>query len=412
METEDTSVIPPSTPAAMLLLCPTSDPKHVYQTLQSFVDENPDPSLSSIQLIPLQPSILSHLKQWTQAIAVDIVQEWRLFPAEETALSTLFRDLELHLEEPVHSPLVDLLQRAGQEKALYQTLQDYLQELETEQLEQKLSGSSLRRWIEQKAADLKIWFYGGWVNASAEGSAPRSPVDGCLKQLQLYKPTLLAKKLHSLTTALVQIRRLGAQTALRQLNTVIETLQFISSNFSAHRQEHRQRAKSAQKAYYNLLSQIRDPKWGVGEGDAAWKSILRALNLVYTSNLEAAIFSLAEQLLEDLIQNTQQLMDSIAKTDLLLTDIQAHLAQHPPIPTIPSPVLRTLLLERISKMNVLRQMEEWVGSPIHQWGSLDTLNPEKFQEEFLKLLYPVCLSLYVDCYHAMHAEAQTIPPAS
>jgi hypothetical protein len=412
MEPEDTSAIPSSTPAAMLLLCPTSDPEYLYQTVQSFVDKNSDLSLPSVQLIPIQTPILSQLKQWTQVIAVDVVQEWRLFPSEETALSTLFKDLGLHLEEHDHSPFLELLRRPGQEKTLYQILQDYLQELYTAQLEQKLSGSVLRRWFEQKAADLKIWFYGGLVDSPDKDSASPSPTDGCLKQLQLYKPTLLAKNLHSLTTALVQIRRLGSQTAVRQLNTVIETLQSIRSDFSTQRQEHRQRAKSAQKAYYNLLSQIRDPKWGVGEGDSAWESILRALNLIYTSNLEAAIFSLAEQLLENLIQNTQHLMGFIAKTDLRLKDIQDHLAQHTSPLTIPPPVLRTLFLERVYRMNVLRQMEEWVGSPIHQWGSLNTFNPEKFQEEFLKLLYPVCLSLYVDCYLAMNSEAHTMPPTS
>jgi hypothetical protein len=398
MEPEDTSIIPPSTLAAMLLVCPTSDPEHLYQTVQHLVEQNPDPSLQDLQLVLLQSPILSQLKQWTQVIAIDVVQEWRLFPSEETALSTLFRDLGLNVEEHHHSHLLDLLRRAGHDKTLYQTLQDYLQELSTEQLEHKLIGSSLRCWIEQKAADLKIWFYGGLVGSPQKNSAV--PSDGCLRQLQLYNPILLTKNLHSLTTALVQIQRLGAQTALRQLNTVIETLQSIGANFSAQRQEHRQRGKSAQKAYNNLLSQIRDPKWGIGEGDSDWESILRALNLIYTSNLEAAVFSLAVQLLDDLIQNTQHLMDSIAKTDRLLQDIQDQLAQHTSPPIIPPPVLRTLFLERIYRVNILRQMEEWAGSPIYQWGNVN-INPARFQEELLKRLYPICLSLYVDCYLVM-----------
>lgn len=390
--------------AGLLLLFPVATNTPIQTKLLTLLTEAQqcDPDLDKVQAIDIPTTIADRMEQWVQFLLIDVIHQWRMLPSSDIDSEPLLREL-ISQEPEQSSPFLQSLRSAGLEKSLQQTLEDYIQDLYTQQQKKKLFGFELVNWLELKASQLE---HGFTRNQDRTGEKSIPFTEDFLVQLSSYGLALSTKYLQSLTTILVQIRRLGSQAALRQLNTLSQTLQTMRDNYAQQYQDHLRREKSAQKAYKNLLFKIGEQRRGSREAAPLWESALRALRLSYTSRLESEVFRLAEQILDNLMQPVQYLTLSIAQTDMFLIGVQQFSENLTAAATLPA-LLKGVLLDRIARDTLLRQLEETVGHPLDQWPNIEGLTAATVQQKLLQLLRPICFNVYVDCYLATIATPET-----
>ena len=402
MKPQDIQSISIEATAGFLLLHPPTTEKSVQNKLCQMIamGQERDPDLAEVRSIPISVTIAERVEQWMRFLVAEVIHHWRIYPSSEIECQQLLQDL-ITSESEVSSPLLVTLNQAGLQKPLQQSLQDYFQDLHTQQQQQKLTGTDLIDWLEFKLSQLEYRFVG---NQDATGNRVVFDGEGFLTQLSAHHLSLMTKYLQSLTMLLVQIQRLGPQSALRQLRVLTQTLQNTRDQYAQQHQDQLRRGQSAQKAYKNLLVKMAERRWGMREATRLWESALRAANLSYTARLDAEVFRLAEQLLEDLLQPIQYLTLSLAQTDLFLIGVQQFAGEASP--TLPT-LLQGVLLDRLSPDPLLRQLEAAVGYPIQQWAQIKTLTITTVQQELLQLLRPICFNVYVDCYLATLAIPET-----
>jgi hypothetical protein len=125
--------------------------------------------------------------------------------------------------------------------------------------------------------------------------------------------------------------------------------------------------------------------------------VLRALSLIYVSRLEAEAYTLASQIVSDLMMQTHQYVAAIAQTDTLLTYLQNWFIQQCPPESQLSPILKSFLTERINPWELRRQLEQWAGYSLLEWGTAKSMQLESLREEILARLHPICLAVYGEC---------------
>jgi hypothetical protein len=358
-----------------------------------------DARLLNLQAIPV-PLSMTRLEIWAYCLAAELIRQWRFLAVAAPPITTILAELGLTSAEGTAS-LIDTLGKADAETPPAIELKERLQTLDKQQHQQKLSSSKLRAWLEREAAKLADWFT---QMPTAESLMSQSPeeIGGCLVKLQLYAPTLHAQTLQTLEICLTQLRLSGSQVILKHLNFLNQALQNILDDYEVQQQERLRRERGAWRAYHNLMIQIETHKWGSsGKGDLAWKAVLRALDLIYVSKLEAEIYTLASQLVNDLIQQTHQYAAAVAQTDTLLTYLQNWFIQRCPSESTFPPVLKSFLVERIDPWELRRQLEQWTGYSFTQWGAVESIQPEAVRAQILTRLSPVCLAVYGECCAAL-----------
>jgi hypothetical protein len=402
LELQDIQSISVKATAGLLLIHPAATEASFQTRLLQLIAEaqDGDPILKELYSIPIPAAIAERIEEWLRFLVGEVIHHWRMSPSSDIENYSLFQDF-VSSAPGQPSPLVDTLKSAGLQKPLQRYLQNFFQDLQTQQQQQKLGGADFVNWLEHKASQLEHQFVGHQNTSSDQANTTD---EGFLTQLFAQRLSLVTKQLQSLTTILVQIQRLGSQSALRQLKVLAQILQTAQEQYVQQQQDQVRRAQSAQKAYKNLLSKIGEQRWGLRESARLWESALRALNLSYAARLEAEVFRLAVQILGDLLQPIQFLTLSIAQTDLFLIGVQQFAGESPP--ALPN-LLKGVLLDRISPETLLRQLEIAVGYPLQQWTQIKTLTTATVQQELLQLLRPICFNVYVDCYLATIATPET-----
>jgi hypothetical protein len=216
-------------------------------------------------------------------------------------------------------------------------------------------------------------------------------------KLQLYAPTLHTQTLQTLNACFARLQLSGPQVVLAHLNGLSQALKNVLADYDVQRQERLRRESGAWRAYRNLMTQIETRQWGSGKGDLAWEAVLRALNLIYVSRLEAEAYTLASQIVSDLMMQTHQYGAAIAQTDTLLTHFKNWFIQMCPLESQLSPILKSFLAERINPWELRRQLEEWAGYPLLAWGTAKSMQLQSLREEILARLHPICLAVYGEC---------------
>jgi hypothetical protein len=59
-------------------------------------------------------------------------------------------------------------------------------------------------------------------------------------------------------------------------------------------------------------------------------------------------------------------------------------------------------------VDLRRDLEQWTGHPLEEWGITTTLQHELLREQILTQVRPVCLDVYGECCTAIALDA--IPP--
>jgi hypothetical protein len=109
-----------------------------------------------------------------------------------------------------------------------------------------------------------------------------------------------------------------------------------------------------------------------------------------------------------LIQQTHRYSVALHQTDTLLAHLQKWFLEHCPLESTFPSLLRSFLAERLNPLDLRRELEQWTGHPLEQWGITATLKPELLREQILARVRPVCLDVYGECCTAIALDA--IPP--
>jgi hypothetical protein len=358
-----------------------------------------DTRLENLQTIPVSLS-MARLEIWAYCLAAELIRQWQFLAVAAPPISTILAELGLNSAEGT-VPLIDALGKANEQTPPAEDLKERIQALYKQQEQEKLSSAKLRLWLEREAVKLADWFT---QMPTADSLMSQSPEEmgGCLAKLQFYAPTLHTQMLQTLNICWTQLQLSGSQVILRHLNLLSQALQKTLENYEDRQQECLRRERGAWRAYHNLMNQIETKKWGPsGKGNLAWAAVLRALNLIYASKLEAETYALASQLVNDLIRQTRQYAAAVAQTDTLLTYLQNWFIQRCPSESVFPPVLKSFLNERIDPWDLRRQIEQWAGHSLPQWGTVESIQPEALRAQILTRLSPVCLAVYGECCAAL-----------
>jgi hypothetical protein len=354
-----------------------------------------DPQLLSLQSIPVSLGT-TRLEIWAHSLAAELMRQWQTLEGTTPDPTKTLADLGLvSTQGPV--PLIDAMGKAGAQKFPIAELKERLQNLYKQQQQQQFASSKLRVWLEREAAQLANWFHQMPTADSLMFQSPEE-MSGCLVKLQLYAPTLHTQTLQTLNACFTQLQLSGSQVILAHLNVLSQALQRVVADYEVQRQERLRRESGAWRAYRNLMTQIETRQWGdSGKGDLAWEAVLRALNLIYVSKLEAEAYTLASQIVSDLMMQTHQYAVAIAQIDTLLTHLQNWFMQRCPPESKLSPILKSFLVERINPWELRRQLEQWTGYSLLQWGTVESMQLETLREQILDRLHPICLAVYGEC---------------
>lgn len=355
-----------------------------------------NPQLLSLQSIPVSLGT-PQLEVWAHSLAAELMRQWQtLEGTTPLGFTKTLAELGLMSVEGSPAPLINAMGKAGAQKTPIVELKERLQHLYKQQQQQKFASSKLRVWLEREAAQLAQWFNQMPTADSLMFQSPEE-MNGCLVKLQLYAPTLHTQTLQTLNACFAQLQLSGSQVVLTHLNGLGQALQNVLADYDVQRQERLRRESGAWRAYRNLMTQIETRQWGSGKGDLAWEAVLRALSLIYVSRLEAEAYTLASQIVNDLMMQTHQYVAAIAQTDTLLTYLQNWFIQQCPPESQLSPILKSFLTERINPWELRRQLEQWAGYSLLEWGTAKSMQLESLREEILARLHPICLAVYGEC---------------
>jgi hypothetical protein len=355
-----------------------------------------NPQLLSLQSIPVSLGT-TQLEVWAHSLAAELMRQWQtLEGTTPLGFTKTLAELGLISVEGGPAPLINAMGKAGAQKTPIVELKERLQHLYKQQQQQKFASSKLRVWLEREAAQLAQWFNQMPTADSLMFQSPEE-MNGCLVKLQLYAPTLHTQTLQTLNACFAQLQLSGSQVVLTHLNGLGQALQNVLADYDVQRQERLRRESGAWRAYRNLMTQIETRQWGSGKGDLAWEAVLRALSLIYVSRLEAEAYTLASQIVSDLMMQTHQYVAAIAQTDTLLTYLQNWFIQQCPPESQLSPILKSFLTERINPWELRRQLEQWAGYSLLEWGTAKSMQLESLREEILARLHPICLAVYGEC---------------
>jgi hypothetical protein len=365
------------------------------------------PQLLNLRFAPISLP-LERLENWAHLMAADAIRQWRTRSSEEESEIAVFLAELGFTRADGTVPLLDELRQAGTDIPLKQELNDRIQTLYTLLSQETVASANVQAWLEQEVAKLSDWFNQVPLDASVLFGSPEDAV-GCLIKLQLYAPILHTKTLEKLKTCFTLLRRLGSKVVLQQLGLLTQAFQEIRASYEVQRRESLRRESSAWRAYDNLTTQP-TPKWILAKrGQFDWKATLRALTLAYSCKLDAETYALASQLVGDLIQQTHRYAAALHQTDTLLAHLQKWFLEHCPSESAFPSLLRNFLAERLNPADLRRELEQWTGHPLEEWGITATLQHELLREQILTQIRPVCLDVYGECCTAIALDA--IPPA-
>jgi hypothetical protein len=355
-----------------------------------------DPQLLGLQSIPVSLGT-TQLEVWAHSLAAELMQQWQTLAGTTPDFTKTLAELGLIGAPGGSVPLIDAMGKAGAQKIPIVELKERLQNLYKQQQQQQFASSKLRVWLEREAVQLANWFHQMPTADSLMFQSPEE-MSGCLVKLQLYAPTLHTQTLQTLNACFERLQRFGSQVVLAHLSGLSQALQTVLADYDVQRQERLKRESGAWRAYRNLLNQIETRQWGAsGQGNLAWEAVLRALNLIYVSKLEAEAYTLASQIVSDLIMQTHHYGVAIAQTDILLTQLQNGFMQRFPPESSLSPILQSFLAERINPWELRRQLEQRIGYSFLQWGTVESIQLETLREQILARLHPICLAVYGEC---------------
>ena len=128
------------------------------------------------------------------------------------------------------------------------------------------------------------------------------------------------------------------------------------------------------------------------------KTALEAMKKVYQFRLEAHMFDLAYQIINDLKTQVQQHAQIVARADLWLGRLQSWLQEQYPLEPIPSSFLKNYLAPGIDVSQLQLEMESWACCVLFEWAFADDkISIESLGEQIIKKIHPICWQFYVEC---------------
>ncbi|MBV9385831.1 MAG: hypothetical protein JOZ78_05315 [Chroococcidiopsidaceae cyanobacterium CP_BM_ER_R8_30] len=341
-------------------------------------------------------SLICRLQTWACWLAAETIVQWREMPVEDLSVAAIVTELGLISVESM-APLLFALQKTATDTSLSEELSLRVQALHERLQRKKLQPRSCQReWWEKEVAGLAQWFTQLTPTSSLPSHFPAA-TSGCLAQLHSNILVLRIQSQTKLRESLAGLWQAGSQSVLKKLRSLSEVLHIVQANYEAQRQDCLRRESSAWQAYYTLSMKLAERNWLLSSRNTDWEAALRALAIAYKFKLEAEVYTLASQLVSDLLQQTQAYTVQIAQTDAMLASLQGWFTERCVTKPIFIPLLRDYLTERVNPVQLRRQLEGWAGHSLNQWGISESVQIEALREQLLSRLRPLSLKIYTEC---------------
>lgn len=369
------------------------------------------PQLSDLNVLPI-PSPVPQLETWTNLLAAEVVARWRDLSVENITPEAIAKELGLTSNE-TPLPLISALDKTDSGTSLSAELAVRLQLIGEQQSQQRLSNSSLHKWLEQEVAELSNWFTPPPQKADTSSVfSSRETAVGCLSQLQANAATIRSKSRFQLQEFLVPLRHSGSRTVLRLLKTLGEMLTSICADYEAKRQNCLRREGAAWRAYYSLSAQLENRSLIPRQRKVEREAVLQAISKACHFKLEAEMYALAAQIVGSLRQQTHGYAVTLAQADAILASLQNYFIERCSTEPIFAPILKQYLTERVDLSKLRRKLEVLVGYSQNQWGSLKSAQQVVLREQILAQIRPMCIEIYAECYRALINLSPEVPIAS
>lgn len=342
-------------------------------------------------------AVVCRMETWACWLAAETIAQWREMPVENLSVAAIVTELELTSSESI-PPLLTALCRTATDLSLSEELSLRVQVLH-KRLQQKKLQSRFHRtheWWEEEFAGLGQWFTQLTPTSSLPSPSPAA-ISGCLAQLHANSLVLRTQSRTKLRECLAGVWQAGPQSVLKQLASLSQSLQNVQASYETQRQDCLHRESSAWEAYYTLSIKLSERNWLLSSRNKDWEATLSALALAYKFKLEVEAYTLASQLVGDLVQQTQAYITQVAQTDVMLTNLQSWFMERCMIKPIFIPLLRDYLAERVQPVQLRSELEGWVGHSLNQWGTYKLTQVEVLRQEILRRIQPIAREIYTEC---------------
>ncbi len=323
----------------------------------------------------------STIKAWQHWLAADLVSQWRSLPTEEWPLATIFQELNPSITRN-NSPLLDALAKSNTDNGSFvDALNIEAQKLYQQQIKY-FNKNVILRWL---------------IPATANLANQLTKSISCYQlQLEINLDNLRSSIHQKQQIYFYLLKSAGTKTAFAQLICLSEELQSLAKEYELHWQECLYKSNASQHSFENLSAQISHllEFSKQQKADAA----LNALRLTYQYQLQAQLYNVAGQLLRELETQVQQHILILTHVDLYLDQLQLKYAQQYPLSPMPADFLKHYLSPRINALELLDEIEQWVGSSRYEWVNLNEIDSLRLKQEILIRLQPVCWDFYTECF--------------
>lgn len=362
------------------------------------------PQLAQLQLVdvPLPVFALPEQTAWLSAM---LVGQWRDLPAVEDSVDAIIS--AIGLTDIESGSLLSGLDATTTDTVFTFELVVRIQAIRERQHKLKLSPARLPEWLEQQATELAAWF------ALPSDTSSDSSAGGCLAQLQVNFLALRSKLLDQLEDHFTRWRYSGSRPLLQWLALLDEALEQIRADYESRRQDCLRCEGSAWRAYYKLSVPDGERVWGLPDRRRLdWEAAVRALAAVYDFKIKVQLYTLAAQIVGELIQRTRLYTTSLTQTDLKLAELQVWFTERCPDEPLFAPLLTNYMTRRLDASRLRSELEDWADCKLERWSAMDGVQTEALCRQMLLRMQPLCLELYAECCHSLLDPLQAVSPAA
>ncbi|MEM8718136.1 MAG: response regulator transcription factor [Cyanobacteria bacterium P01_G01_bin.39] len=354
-----------------------------------------DPHLAASNVLQQQlpavykPSRLENLTSW---LAKEIITAWRSQAMDKTPSQEEFlvnAGLTMEQESSLIAPIIFKLERVSEAIDLFKRISlpfDSLQK--SSWIPKNINLNQMLQQIIDTEAEIKNWFS---LNSSVDKWNCNTSQTNL--NIESIKNDVFTKFKHNIDFVW---HNLGSEIILNWLQELDIGLQAIRVNYKKHYQDYLQKETSAWSAYNilsNKLVNLNKQAYKLKNWESVWKALL----LAFKFKLYATLYSyVIEQIVSELIQQTQTYKNIICKTDNLLLDLQTEFDQQTSIKSDLLPLLFSST-DLLNPKQFRRELESCKGYTLNHWGVIDSITQETIRQEIIVKLNPLAYQFYIEC---------------
>jgi DNA-binding NarL/FixJ family response regulator len=189
------------------------------------------------------------------------------------------------------------------------------------------------------------------------------------------------------------------QTLINCLKDLEYLLNQIHQQYQRKQEQYTTKINAAWRTYLYLLEKIEQDYSSMKLSQKIyanndWQSIWNALYYFCEDKINAEICDIEDELIRELLEQTQIYLNNLRKTNDLLKELQKHFEQHGSL----IPISRAYIREKIDAKGLRTSIETWSGHSMNQWGISANISAQMIRERLLVELRPIAKSIYTQFY--------------